>query len=90
MTNIALIRRRIRDNNLIFKIYSVGSLTKSDVSILSLIHIYPEPVIGVSDHGESAVIMDLLAWCHTCLLYTSSLWVNLRLWIKYFPVHTAL
>ena len=33
MTNIALIRRRIRDNNLIFKIYSVGSLTKSDVSI---------------------------------------------------------
>ena len=25
----------------------------------------PEPVIGVSDHGESAVIMDLLAWCHT-------------------------
>ena len=25
----------------------------------------PEPVIGVSDHGVSAVIMDLLAWCHT-------------------------
>ncbi|MEE0772155.1 MAG: spore germination protein [Anaerovoracaceae bacterium] len=33
MTNIALIRRRIRDNNLIFKIYSVGDITKSDVSM---------------------------------------------------------
>lgn len=34
MTNIALIRRRIRDNNLIFKIYSVGDITKSDVSMV--------------------------------------------------------
>lgn len=33
MTNIALIRRRIRDNNLIFKIYTVGDMTKSDVSM---------------------------------------------------------
>ena len=33
MTNIALIRRRIRDNDLIFKIYTIGSLTKSDVSM---------------------------------------------------------
>lgn len=33
MTNIALIRRRIRDNNLIFKIYSIGDLTKTDVSM---------------------------------------------------------
>lgn len=33
MTNIALIRRRIRDNDLIFKIYSVGDITKSDVSM---------------------------------------------------------
>lgn len=24
-----------------------------------------EPVIGVSEHGDSAVIMDLLAWCKT-------------------------
>ncbi|MFR6259120.1 MAG: spore germination protein, partial [Anaerovoracaceae bacterium] len=34
MTNIALIRRRIRDNNLIFKIYSIGDITKSDVSMV--------------------------------------------------------
>ncbi len=33
MTNIALIRRRIRDNNLIFKVYSIGDLTKTDVSV---------------------------------------------------------
>lgn len=33
MTNIALIRRRIRDNGLIFKIYSIGDMTKSDVSM---------------------------------------------------------
>ena len=31
MTNIALIRRRIRDNNLIFKIYNIGDMTKTDV-----------------------------------------------------------
>jgi len=33
MTNIALIRRRIRDNDLIFKVYSIGDLTKTDVSM---------------------------------------------------------
>ena len=34
MTNIALIRRRIRDNHLIFKIYTIGDITKSDVSMV--------------------------------------------------------
>ncbi|MDO4485693.1 MAG: spore germination protein [Bacillota bacterium] len=34
MTNIALIRRRIRDNNLIFKIYTIGDMTKTDVVML--------------------------------------------------------
>ena len=34
MTNIALIRRRIRDNNLIFKIYNIGDMTKTDVSMV--------------------------------------------------------
>ena len=33
MQNIALIRRRIRDNNLIFKNFSIGELSKSDVAI---------------------------------------------------------
>ena len=33
MINIALIRRRIRDNDLIFRIYSIGDLTKTDVSM---------------------------------------------------------
>ncbi len=33
MTNIALIRRRIRDNALIFKIYTVGDVTKTDVAL---------------------------------------------------------
>ena len=34
MTNIALIRRRIRDNALIFKGYSLGSVTRSDVAMV--------------------------------------------------------
>ena len=34
MVNIALIRRRIRDNHLIFKIYAVGDITKADVSMV--------------------------------------------------------
>ncbi len=33
MTNIALIRRRLRDNDLIFRIFSVGEMTKTDVSV---------------------------------------------------------
>ena len=33
MTNIALIRRRIRDNDLIFKIFSIGEISKSDVAM---------------------------------------------------------
>lgn len=33
MTNIALIRRRIRDDNLIFKVFTIGDITKSDVSM---------------------------------------------------------
>lgn len=33
MTNIALIRRRLRDNNLIFKAFVVGKTSKTDVSI---------------------------------------------------------
>lgn len=36
MTNIALIRRRIRDPNLIFKINTVGKYTQTDVSIVYL------------------------------------------------------
>jgi len=34
MTNIALIRRRIRDNALVFRGYSLGSITKSDVAMV--------------------------------------------------------
>ena len=34
MTNIALIRRRIRDNDLIFKVYNIGEKTKSDTSMV--------------------------------------------------------
>lgn len=33
MMNIALLRRRIRDNALIFKIYTVGDVTKTDVAL---------------------------------------------------------
>ena len=33
MQNIALIRRRIRDNNLIFKNFSIGELSKTDVAM---------------------------------------------------------
>lgn len=36
MDNIALIRRRLRDNNLIFKAYNVGSVSKSDVAVVYL------------------------------------------------------
>lgn len=34
MTNIALIRRRLRDDNLIFKVFVVGQLSKTDVSLV--------------------------------------------------------
>lgn len=34
MTNIGLIRRRIRSNELIFKAYNIGSLSKSDVALV--------------------------------------------------------
>ena len=34
MMNIALIRRRIRDNDLIFKVYNIGEMTKSDTSMV--------------------------------------------------------
>lgn len=30
----------------------------------------PEPVIGVAEHGDSGIIMDLLAWCSTDDYYT--------------------
>lgn len=33
MDNVALIRRRIRDNHLIFKSYNVGELSKADVAV---------------------------------------------------------
>ena len=33
MSNIGLIRRRIRDNSLIFKAYNIGSVSKSDVAL---------------------------------------------------------
>ena len=36
MENVALIRRRIRDNNLIFKAYNVGSVSKADVAVVYL------------------------------------------------------
>lgn len=34
MTNIALIRRRLRDDNLIFKAFEVGKVSKTDVSLV--------------------------------------------------------
>ena len=33
MDNVSLIRRRIRDNDLIFKVYNVGSVSKADVVV---------------------------------------------------------
>ncbi len=36
MTNIALIRRRLRDNDLIFTHYTIGNLSKSDVAMVYL------------------------------------------------------
>lgn len=34
MTNIALVRRRLRDDNLIFKAFEVGQMSKTDVSLV--------------------------------------------------------
>lgn len=36
MSNVALIRRRLRDNNLIFKTFVVGNISKSDVCLVYL------------------------------------------------------
>lgn len=34
MTNVALVRRRLRDDNLIFKAFEVGKMSKTDVSLV--------------------------------------------------------
>lgn len=34
MTNVALVRRRLRDDNLIFKAFEVGKISKTDVSLV--------------------------------------------------------
>jgi len=34
MTNVALVRRRLRDDNLIFKAFEVGQMSKTDVSLV--------------------------------------------------------
>ena len=65
MTNIALIRRRIRDDNLIFKVFTIGDITKSDVSMaymknkadMSMVRTPGEEPAGSADeraHGDGA------------------------------------
>lgn len=45
MANVGLIRRRIRDNRLIFKIYIVGEKTKTDVSMVYMKGIADEKLV---------------------------------------------
>lgn len=53
MVNIALIRRRIRDNNLIFKIYTIGDMTKSDVSMVYMKGKADEKIVDKLDKALS-------------------------------------
>lgn len=45
MTNIALIRRRLRDDNLIFKSFIVGQVSKTDVSLVYMKHKADEEMV---------------------------------------------
>ena len=39
----------------------LSGIAESNPDIMKI----PEPVIGVAEHGDSGIIMDLLAWCST-------------------------
>lgn len=39
----------------------LSGIAESNLDIMKI----PEPVIGVAEHGDSGIIMDLLAWCST-------------------------
>ena len=80
MTNIALIRRRIRDNALIFKVYAVGEATKTDVSLvymkdradLDMVQRMDQALMQLKIHGltvtEQTLVEALtgkkLSWCN--------------------------
>lgn len=55
MVNIALIRRRIRDNNLIFKIYTIGDMTKSDVSMTYMKNKADEGMVSKLDNTLKSI-----------------------------------
>lgn len=55
MTNIALIRRRIRDNDLIFKGYALGSITKSDVAMVYMRSKADESMVNKLDTALKAL-----------------------------------
>ena len=55
MENVAMIRRRIRDNNLIFKAYNVGSVSKADVAVVYLKNKADMALINKLDKGLKAM-----------------------------------
>lgn len=60
MSNIALIRRRIRDNRLIVKNYTVGNTSKTDVCIMYMKGIADEKTVKKIDKAITAVDIDTL------------------------------
>ena len=53
MTNVALVRRRLRDDNLIFKAFEVGKMSKTDVSMVYMKNrANPKIVENLSKHIE--------------------------------------
>ncbi len=53
MTNVALVRRRLRDDNLIFKAFEVGKMSKTDVSLVYMKdRANPKIIENLSKHIE--------------------------------------
>lgn len=58
MMNISLIRRRIRDNNLIFKSYTIGSISKNDTAMVYMKGKADEEMIEKLDKSLKALRIE--------------------------------
>ena len=58
MENLGMIRRRIRDNRLIFKNYTVGEKSKTDVALCYMKGVADQSLVNKIDHALSGLIID--------------------------------
>lgn len=58
MSNLGLIRRRIRDNRLIFKRHTIGEKSRTDVALCYMKGVADQALVDRISHGLSAIHMD--------------------------------